>query len=97
MARVGKNSPLNDLSGQLGKQLVLKQYADKTVVSAYPDMSKVKPTGLQLARRAIFGEAVAYAKAINNNPTTKAEYLEKLAPGQTVYHFAMQEYFTNHP
>jgi hypothetical protein len=28
------------MSGQLNKELVFKQYGDKTVVSKYPDMSK---------------------------------------------------------
>ena len=35
------NNPLFKLvSGHLGKDIVLKQYGDKTVVSKYPDMSK---------------------------------------------------------
>jgi len=31
---------LKELSGQLGKQLVFRQYGDKTVVSKYPDNSR---------------------------------------------------------
>jgi hypothetical protein len=36
---INKNGFLK-LSGQLNKELVFKQYGDKTVVSKYPDMSK---------------------------------------------------------
>lgn len=96
MASVGKNSSLNDISGQIGRQLVLKRYATKTVVSVYPDMSKVKPSKLQKVKRNIFKEAVAYARNINNNPDAKKKYLKKVQPGQSVYHFAIQEYLRKH-
>src|SRR3954468_16357615 len=47
MARMG-NSLLKDLQGSIGKQLVVKQYADKTVVAKYPYIKKKqKPTELQ--------------------------------------------------
>jgi hypothetical protein len=36
MARAGKNSVLNAMSGQLGKQLAFKQYGEKTVITQYP-------------------------------------------------------------
>lgn len=94
MARVGKNSSLNDISGHIGRQLVLKKYATKTVVSVYPDMSKVKPSKQQKARRNIFKEAVAYARNINNDPASKKKYMKKVKAGQSVYHFAIQEYLS---
>ena len=43
MARLAKNASLQGISGKLGNQLVFKQYGDKTVVTQYPDMSRVKP------------------------------------------------------
>jgi hypothetical protein len=42
MARLKKNSLFNAPQGSIGKEIVFKQYADKTVVSKCPDMSKVK-------------------------------------------------------
>jgi hypothetical protein len=36
------NLLLQNLSGHIGKLLVIKQYGNKTVVSKYPDMSKRK-------------------------------------------------------
>ena len=92
MARASKNSALNEISGQLGKQLVIKQYGDKTVISQYPDMDGVKPSLLQTHYQTVFAEAVAYAKHINDDRELKKKYLEKVRPRQSVYHYAMKEY-----
>lgn len=92
MASTSTNIITRGLSGQLGKELVVKQYGRKTVITRYPDMSKVKPSALQQQRRNKFAEAVAYAKAINNNAELKAAYKQKLKKGQTVYHYALREY-----
>ena len=58
----------------------------------YSDMSQIKLSGLQKLKRSKFGEAVAYAKAINNDPIRKAAYKTKVKKGQTVYHYAPGEY-----
>ncbi|MDQ2753030.1 MAG: hypothetical protein M3R72_08405 [Bacteroidota bacterium] len=91
MARLSK-SLLENIRGGLGKQLVFKQYKDKTVVTSYPDMSKVKPSEQQKEGRKLFAEAVAYAKAISQNPVQKAHYQKKVKLGESVYHFALKEY-----
>ena len=93
MARVQKNAVLKGLSGQLGKQLVFKQYGNKTVVSRFPDMSKIKPGKLQQQKSSLFSEAVAYARAIINDPVLKKKYQTKVKRGQTVYHYAIQEFY----
>ena len=41
--------------------------------------------------------AVAYAKAINNDPEKKATYKKKVKKGQTVYHYAMREFLRGTP
>ncbi len=43
MAQTNQHFLTHGLKGQIGKQLVFKQYGKKTVVSRYPDMSNVKP------------------------------------------------------
>ena len=86
------NPLLKGLKGAVGKQLVFKQYQDKTVVTRYPDMSKVKPSEGQKEKRKRFAEAVAYATAINRNPQQKALYQQKVQNGQSVYHYALKEY-----
>ena len=92
MARL-KSNLFQGISGAVGKQLVFKKYGSKTVVTNYPDMSKVKPSELQVENRNGFRDAVAYAKGISNNPVKKAEYLKKVKAGETVYRFAIKEYF----
>ena len=93
MARAGKNSVLNAISGQLGKQLVFKQYSDKTVISKYPDMDGVKPSRKQKNNQNVFKEAVAYAQKIIRNRELKKKYSEKVKRGQSVYNYAMKEYY----
>ena len=95
MARLS-NSFLGTIQGGIGKQLVFKKYGDKTVVTSYPDMSKVKPSKGQKEGRKLFAEAVAYAKAINRNVEQKALYLQKVKKGQSVYHYALKEYLAQH-
>lgn len=93
MARMPKESPLSALRGSLGKEIVFKQYKDKTVVSKYPDMSRVKPSPLQVANRQRMKEATAYAQAVLNDPTLREEFEKGLAPGESVYHKAKKAFF----
>ena len=92
MARSIDNILMRFVSGQIGKQIVVKKYGKKTVITIYPDMSNVKPSKQQKAKRKNFAGAVAYAQAINNNPVKKAQYAKKVKNGQTVYHYAIQEF-----
>src|ERR1041384_7835782 len=92
MARTNSEGILKNVSGKIGKQLVVKQYKDMTVISKYPDMSNVKPSKQQKNNRSLFKEAVAYATAINRNPVKKKEYLKKIGEGESVYRYALKEY-----
>ena len=92
MARSNSSVLLHQIKGQIGKQFVVKRYGTKAVITAFPDMSKVKPSKLQKAKRKVFANAVAYAQAINSNPVKKALYKKKIKKGQTVYHYAIKEY-----
>lgn len=94
MARL-RNNHL-PIQGKIGTQIVLKQYGDKTVVTAYPDMSQVKPSPLQKDCRSVFKEAIAYAKGICNQPDLKRQYQDKVPAGRSVYHFAISEYMAKH-
>ncbi len=92
MAQSSSAVLLRNFRGQIGKQIVVKRYGKKTVITAYPDMSRVKPSQLQKKRRNVFAAAVAYAQGINNDPARKALYKKKVKKGQTVYHAAIREY-----
>ena len=80
------------MSGALGRQVVVKQYAGGVVVSKYPDMSGIKPSKQQKVKRSKFRDAVVYAQAIINNPKKKAAYAQTLPAGTSVYHAAIKDY-----
>lgn len=61
---ISENILLARLSGALGKQLVIKQYGDKTVVCKYPDKSRRKPSARQIQNRQLMDDANAAAKTI---------------------------------
>jgi hypothetical protein len=78
--------------GAIGKMVVVKQYAGKTVLTAYPDMRSITPSGKQQQKRQAFAEAAAYASRINNDPVQKALFAKTLPPGTSVYHAALRYY-----
>ena len=92
MARTQNSLLLHGLQGQIGKQIVVKKYGKKTVVSKYPDMTQITPTKLQKKQRNLFAKAVAYARDINNDPVKKAAYKNKVKKGDSVYQYALKEY-----
>lgn len=86
---------LHKMRGQIGKQIVVKQYGKKTVITAYPDMSNVKPSKLQKQKRKRFAAAIEYAQSIVHDPVKKTAYLKKLKKGERVYNAAIKEYLKN--
>lgn len=68
---ISENILLKKLSGHLGKQIVIKQYGDKTVVSTYPDMSKRKLSPKQLRVNKIMEEANEEAHRIMGDEELK--------------------------
>ena len=94
MARGNDSLFLKNISGRIGKQVVIKQYADKIVIAAYPGKPhRGRPkTELKKVYESRFKEAVKHARRIIANPVLKAEYQAKLPPGKRVFNFAIQEY-----
>lgn len=80
------------ISGAIGKKIVVKQYAKKTVISKYPDMTKIIASEKQSDCRSLFKEAVIFAKIINSDPEKKELYRKKIPKGKTVYHSVISEY-----
>lgn len=91
---VSKNPLLKGFSGHIDKTVVVKQYpGGRTIVTAYPDMSKVKPSKAQLAAKSDFAKAVAYAKKILYDPIKKSTADAKLANRKgTLYHALIAAY-----
>lgn len=92
MARVKDNVITKGVSGQINKQVVLKTYGDKTFLTSYPDMSKVKFNDNQKAEQSLFAEAVLYAHSINRDPEKKAAFQATLEPGRKVFNAAISAY-----
>jgi hypothetical protein len=88
------NPLLKGIRGKIGKTIVIKQYpGDRTIITAYPDMSRVKPTAAQLVAKRNFADAVAYAQNIKATPDLKhsAEMRLKDRSG-TLYHALIKEF-----
>lgn len=86
------NALFKELRGALGKEIVIKQYKGKTVITAFPGRTKKKPTKLQLLYRDDFAAGVKYAQAILQDKTKRKAYEKKVKAGQSVYHYAIAEY-----
>jgi hypothetical protein len=96
MARTRSSLIVDSIKGRIG-EIIIKQYGKRTVVSRVPDMSGIKPTKKQTAKRSKFKEAVAYAQSIIRDPEKKAAYKKTLRRGKTVYHEAIKEYLKRNP
>ncbi|NJK85253.1 MAG: hypothetical protein HC906_04085 [Bacteroidales bacterium] len=96
MARLKRNIITSGISGSIGKQIVFKQYGDITIISAYPDMSRVKPSESQKNERKKFGSAMAYAKRILKDPSIKAAYAEKTKGLQKIHNIAVSDFIIPH-
>lgn len=79
-----RNSKMGDI--------VIKKYGDKTVVSKYPDMSNIIPSGSQKEKRNRFADAVAYAKTINNSTILRNDFLKRVGMVKSVYQSALKEF-----
>ena len=89
---ISTNLLLKNVKGQIAKTLVVKQYGDRTVLSAYPDMSDVVYNEHQKLVQSRFSKAVEYAQSILRDPVRKAEYIATLPPGKRAYNAAIKEY-----
>ncbi|MDP4131835.1 MAG: hypothetical protein Q8918_15380 [Bacteroidota bacterium] len=87
---------LKKLSGQLGKELVFRQYGNKTVVSKYPDMSKRVLSPGQLRANQIMEEANYEAKRILGDEAQRnAAQVRLNVTRNKLYTALIKEYFKN--
>lgn len=85
------NSIMRGASGALGKELIFRQRAGKTIISLPPAPRPDAPTEKQLAIRDRFREAVRYAKKVIADPALKAIYQAKAKPGSSAFNTAITE------
>ena len=82
------------LSGQMNKEIVFKQYGDKTVISKYPDMSKRTFTDKQLQVQEKMYEAHFTAKGIMaNEELANAAQVRLNVTRNKLYTALIKEYF----
>ena len=91
---ISNNLLLKQLSGHLGKQIVFKQYGDKTVVSKYPNMSRRKLTDKQLRVNEVMENANDQAKTILADKELKdAAQVRLNVTTNKLYTALIKEYF----
>lgn len=84
------------LSGQLDKQLVFKQYGDKTVVSKYPDMSKRVLSPKQKRVHEMMEEAnYTVREILADEVLCKAAQVRLNVTRNKLYTALIKEYFKN--
>ena len=87
-----KNPTLAGVSGHIGRTVVVKQYKHITVVANFPDMSRVKPSAKQKAKRRLFHHAVVHAKGVMRDPKEVARYAKRLKGKRNVFQAVISEY-----
>lgn len=93
---ISENILLKKLSGHIGRQFVVKQYGDKTVICKYPDMSKRKLSPKQLRINGIMEQANIYAKTIMADEDGKnAAQVRLNVTRNKLYTSLIKEYFRN--
>ncbi len=91
MAISKNNIVTHTASGKVGN-IIFKNYGEKTVISRYPNMTKVIRTEKQIEILDQFRAAQAYAKSILSDPDKKIAFAKTLPQGKTVYHTAISRY-----
>ena len=87
---------LQNFKWSLNETIVVKQ-AHKTIVTAYPSRERVTYSKSQQVKQKSFAQAVAYARAIVNDPVKKELYSTNLPAGKRLYNAAIQEYLNPQP
>src|SRR5664279_3504573 len=85
---------MQKMSGHLGKEIVFKQYGNKTVVTKYPDMSKRVLSEKQIRINEIMAEANYEAKSIlGNEGLRNAAQVRLNTTRKRLYNALVKEYF----
>jgi hypothetical protein len=86
------------ISGMLGKEVIFKNYYEKTVVSKKPDMSKRVLTEKQIDWNWRMKYANAYAKDIYKNKDERMKQRVRLSlpPHKSLFHALVKEHLDMH-
>jgi len=93
---ISNNPIMHGVTGSINKQIVFRRYGNKTVVSAYPDMSRRKLSPKQKRMNELMKEANESAKAIMEDEQKRnAARLRLDVPGNKLYTALIKEFFAN--
>ncbi|GAO42520.1 hypothetical protein [Flavihumibacter petaseus] len=92
MATVNDSVVTKGWKGMLNKEVVLRNWDNKTVVSKAPGAREGDPTQHQVRVQDRFQMASRYGRAILGDPDLAEAYARVLKPRQNVYSRAMQDY-----
>jgi hypothetical protein len=91
---ISNNPLMHGVTGSINKQIVLRRYGNKTVVSAYPDMSNRKLSDRQKRMNELMKEANESAKTImKDEEQCNAARLRLDVPRNKLYTALIKEYF----
>jgi hypothetical protein len=95
---MSKSTFLNLVSGMLGKEIIFKNYYDKTVISKRPDMSKRVLTEKQKDWNWRMRFANAYAKNIYKKEEDRLKERIRLGlpPHKSLFHALVKEHLDKH-
>ena len=92
-----KNIMMKKSSGNIDKQLVFKTYGEKTVISKYPDMSKVKRSPEQKRFNDLMDAAnIAVHKILYNDKLKMEAQVRLNVTSNRLYNALIKEYFQLH-
>lgn len=92
-----RNILMKKTSGHIDKQIVFKNYPGKTVISKYPDMSKVKRSPEQKRINDLMEAANDAAREIIYDDKLRREALDRLnVTRNRLYNALIKEYFQLH-
>lgn len=84
-------------SGSIDKQIVFKRYAEKTVISKYPDMSRVKRSPKQKLMNRLMALANEEALLVISDDQLKMEAQVRLnVTSNKLYTALVKEFFINY-
>ena len=93
---ISKEPNLTGFRGTIEKTVVVRiDTWGRTIFSAYPDMSNIKPTTAQKQQRLNFKEAQAIALKMLSDPAVKAFYKEKCKGRQRPHNILISELLKN--
>jgi hypothetical protein len=91
MAVSNENILTRGLSGSIGRMITFRQRAGQTITSKFRRPTTVPATEGLIEVRTVFASAIAYAKAVVQDPVIKALYQAAVKGGQTAFNVATSD------